>query len=173
MDVGDLRLYVRRLLIITAVTIVAVFLASEAAFAYVNRDIDRAPKEVELVIPEGTAERVAAGEPVPGIPEEMIFVLGDVLVVRNEDAVEHEIGPVFVPPNTSASLPMDQADHYLISCSFSATNYLGLNVREPTTLKTRLLALLFAAPPTVVVAFFYSLAARPIGQDEQADAPSS
>jgi hypothetical protein len=57
---------------------------------------------------------------------------------------------------------MDHADNIAVSCSFRPSAYLGLDVKEPTTLRTRLVGLSFAVPPTAVMLFLYSLAARPI-----------
>lgn len=161
------RPYLRRLGIILGVSIIVSAIINEAAFRLQPGNVDRNAMTIELVIPAGTAEKVAAGEAVPAIPEEMVFVLGDVLVVRNEDVETHVLGPLLVPPGTSASMSMDQAENIALDCSFQASSYLGVEVKAPTTLKTRLLALSFAAPPTTVVLFLYSLATHPIkGKDE-------
>jgi hypothetical protein len=57
---------------------------------------------------------------------------------------------------------MDLADTLAVTCSFTSTNYLGLDVKEPTTWQTRLTGVLFAAPPTALMVFLYSLAVRPL-----------
>lgn len=159
-----LKPYLRRLLFVMVASLAAVWLINEVAFQIQLRagDMDRAPQEIELVIPEGTAARVEAGEPVPNIPEEMVFVLGDTLVVRNRDVVAHELGPLLIPANSSASMPMDAADQLVLSCSFKPSKYLGLEIKEPTTLQTRLQALFFAVPPTALIVFLYSLLVRPV-----------
>ena len=53
-------------------------------------------RQLEIVIPAGTAERIAAGETDSTPPHQIELVLGvqDVLVIRNEDSVWHEVGPV-------------------------------------------------------------------------------
>lgn len=173
MQSTDLRPYLRRLLIVFLISLALVFLISELAFLLQVKlgDTDRAPDTIELVIPEGTAEQVEAGQPVPSIPSELVFVLGDVLLVKNEDVVTHQLGPVFVPPNSSASLPMEEAENLTLTCSFQPSKFLGLEIKEPTTLSTRLLALLFATPPTVLIAYLYSLVAYPVAgrKDEAQD----
>lgn len=162
------RRYALRFVIILVVAAVLSWVISEVAFRTQRYNIDRAPQTIELTIPAGTAEKVARGEEVNTLPQEMVFVLGDVLVVHNQDVVSHELGPLFIPTGTSASLPMDNVDNYAASCSFQPTNYLGLEVKEPTTWRTRLLAVSFAAPPTAVMAFLYSLVIRPIkGNDDK------
>lgn len=162
-------LYFKRLGLIFIVTVVVVWGISEAAFRLQKHNVDRSPEEIELVIPEGTAEQVAAGEAVPTIPDELVFVVGDVLVVRNEDVVTHELGPLLVPAASSARMAMEEADSFALSCSFQPTNYLGLDIKDPTTWETRLLAIAFAAPPTTVVVFLYSLVVRPVvfGEDSE------
>lgn len=135
---------------------------SEVSFLLLRDSSDRVPSRIELVIPAGTAERVAAGEEVPSIPPEMTFIVGDVLVVRNEDAVSHQLGPVWVPPGASASLAMQQANDYSYSCSFRPTRTLDFIVRSRVTATTRLLAVLMAGPPMGVLMAIYSLVLWPI-----------
>ncbi|MEK6221474.1 MAG: hypothetical protein N2D54_04430 [Chloroflexota bacterium] len=159
--------YINRFIKIFLVSLIFVFIITELTFKVQNYNIDRGPKVIELVIPVGTAARVEKGENVPSIPDEMIFVLGDVLQVRNDDNVTHELGPILVPAGSVGSMPMDLAENITLSCSFNAANYLGVDVRIPTTLKTRLIALSFAAPSTAIIAFFYSLAYRPVFPDKE------
>jgi hypothetical protein len=165
--------YVFRFLIILTLSIAAVWLISEIGIRLQDESAARAPTTVEIVVPEGTAERVAAGEDAPEIPAEMSFVLGDVLVLRNEDTVAHTLGPLYAPAKGSASMALNQADHFALSCSFNTTQYLGLNVRPPTTLRTRLLGIAFAAPPTAAILFVYSLIVFPFKPAAQATAGKS
>jgi hypothetical protein len=153
----------RRLAILFAISLVLVFTGSEVAYIFQKEAYDRAPQVVELIIPAGTADLIANGKAVPtSIPEEMIFVVGDTLVVHNEDSADHVLGPVWVPAGTSASLVMEKASRFAYECSFQSSNYLGLDVRQPTTWGTRLTALALAAPATTVFLFVYSLVIFPI-----------
>lgn len=154
--------YVVRFLIVLALSIAAVFIVSEIGIRLQSENIAREPTEIELLIPAGTAARVAAGEDAPTIPDEMTFVEGDVLVVVNEDTEAHTLGPLYIPSQGSASMRLDHADNYALACSFSSAKYLGLNVKPPTTLSTRLTGISFAAPPTAVMLFIYSLIVFPI-----------
>lgn len=158
-----------RLIIIFLISVALVWIGSEVAFYFLREDTDRLPEEIELVIPPGTAAKVAAGEPIPSIPDEMTFVLGDTLIVKNEDSVNHELGPLWIPPNSKSSLVLDAADRYAYSCSFQTSRYLGLNVRQPTTWQTRLLALGFTVPATTAFFFIYSLALWPINPGSKKD----
>ena len=160
------RSTIKKGLVRLAITFVAalalVWIGSELAFYFLRVDTDRPPEEIELVIPSGTAAKVEAGESIPAIPDEMTFVLGDTLVVRNEDLVDHQLGPLWIPPKTKASLVLDAAQRYAYSCSFKTTRYLGLNVKQATTWQTRVVALGFAVPPTTMFFFIYSLVLWPI-----------
>ena len=123
---------------------------------------DRLPMIVELVIPSGTALKVASGEEVASIPDEMIFVIGDTLSITNEDNVSHEFGPLYIPAGTSASLVMEDANKYTLGCSFKPSRFFNFDVRSRTTLKSRFTALFLATPPTTVFLFLYSLLIFPI-----------
>jgi hypothetical protein len=154
-----------RLAITFAAALALVWIGSEVAFYFLRGDTDRTPQEIELVIPQGTAAKIEAGEPVPAIPDEMTFVLGDTLVVRNDDVIDHQLGPLWIPPETKASLVLDAAQRYAYSCSFKTTRYLGLNVKQATTWQTRVVGLGFAVPPTTMFFFIYSLVLWPLNPD--------
>lgn len=75
--------YITRFLLILFLSVLAVWLISEVGLLLQqDENTARAPAQIILTIPEGTAVKVANGEPAPNIPDEMTFVLGDVLVVR-------------------------------------------------------------------------------------------
>jgi len=158
-----------RLAITFFAALILVWIGSEVAFYFLRADTDRNPQQIELVIPTGTAALVEAGEPVPAIPDEMTFVLGDTLVVQNEDLVDHQLGPLWIPPKTQASLVLDAAQRYAYSCSFKTSRYLGLNVKQATTWQTRVVGLGFAVPPTTMFFFIYSLVLWPLNPDPKKD----
>lgn len=121
-------------------------LINEITFLFL-RQTARPPQVVELVIPDGTAQRVADGETPPTIPMTMSFVVGDTLLVKNEDSSDHELGPLWIPAGTSASLVLDSAQSYAYSCSFQPKKYFGMDVHEPLTLGTRLYGILYSGLP--------------------------
>ncbi len=129
---------------------------SEVSYQLLKRE-NREPMRIELVIPAGTAERVAAGETPPGIPEDMSFVIGDTLVVVNQDEVAHQLGPLWVPSGTSASMPLSTEENFALECSFQPTRYFGLDVRPPVTLGTRISGILFAGLPLSALFAVYSI----------------
>lgn len=135
---------------------------SEAAFFILKDSSDHVPQQIELVIPAGTAERVARGEAPPSIPPDMVFVIGDTLAVKNEDSVSHQLGPVWVPPGASASLALDHAAKFSYACTFQPSRYLGLDVRPRVTWTTRLQAIAFAGPPMAALMVIYSFVLWPL-----------
>jgi hypothetical protein len=159
---GSYAPYVTRLLVITLVSLLGVVAVNEGAYLFQKEDTDRAPRSVQLVIPAGTSERVAAGEPSPSIPEKIVFVAGDVLEVVNQDSVPHQLGPVWVPPGATGRLDLGEANKYSYTCSFSTDRFLGLDVRTPTTLGTRIAGAMIATPPTIAFLFLYSLLVFPV-----------
>jgi hypothetical protein len=163
-----IKKYLVRLLIVSLISFAVVLIFSEVAFYFQNdRSLNRSPTTVEIVIPAGTAQKVASGEELPSIPNEMVFVLGDVLVVKNEDSVTHQLGPLYIPAGSTAALPLNESDNFTLGCSFQNNRYLGMDVRQPTTLATRLFALFTAGPATILFVFLNSLIFFPIKQEEK------
>ncbi len=160
---ANLRILGIRLGISFLISLVFVLILSEVSYRFQQDRIARQPETIKLVIPAGTADQVAHGEPVPSIPVEMDFLLGDTLLVVNEDVVDHQLGPVWVPPGTSAQLSLDEPEKYSYSCSFQPSRFLGINVRPPTTFLTRLTGLALAVPPTTMVLLLYGFLVFPPG----------
>jgi hypothetical protein len=128
---------------------------SEVPFLFL-RETARAPRDITLTIPAGTAAEVARGEKPPSIPENMTFVVGDKLVVKNEDLVDHKLGPLWIPANSSAQLSLDQEESLAFECSFQPGNYFGLDVHEPLTLGTRIYGIFYVGIPLAILIVLYS-----------------
>jgi len=129
---------------------------SEIPFLFLQ-ETARPPEQITLVIPNGTAEQVERGEQPPTIPENMVFVVGDTLTVKNEDSVDHKLGPLWIPKNSSAQLSLDQEESLAYECSFQPGKYLGLDVQEPLTIGTRVYGIIYAGLPLGVLIALYSL----------------
>ena len=139
-------------------------LVSEVPFLFL-RETARAPRDVILTIPAGTSDQIARGEQPPSIPENMTFVVGDRLVVRNEDAVDHKLGPLWIPANSSAQLSLEQEENLAYECSFQPGKYFGLDVRQPLTPRTRLYGIFYVALPMMILIALYSLVLTPKKND--------
>ena len=129
---------------------------SEIPFLYLQ-ETARPPKEILLTIPAGAAEQVARGEQPPSIPDSMTFVIGDVLVVDNKDTVDHKLGPLWIPANSSARLPLDREESLAFECTFQPDKYLGLDVHQPLTLATRIYGITYVGIPMAILIALYSL----------------
>jgi len=142
-------------------------MVSEVPFLFL-RETARPPREILLTIPAGTSDQIARGEQPPSIPENMTFVVGDRLVVANEDVVAHKLGPLWIPANSSAQLSLDQEENLAYECSFQPGKYFGLDVREPLTPKTRLFGIVYVALPMAILFALYSLVATPLKKENAA-----
>lgn len=149
------NILIKRLLISLLVGLLIGAAISEIPFLFL-RETARPPQEVVLTIPLGTADQVARGEQPPAIPIDMVFVVGDVLVIRNEDTVDHKLGSLWIPATSSAQLALGQEENLAYECTFQPGNYFGLDVREPLTLGTRIYGILFAGLPLGVLIALYS-----------------
>jgi hypothetical protein len=146
---------IKRILFSIALALLLGVLISEVPFLFLQ-ETARAPREIVLTIPAGTADQVANGEQPPSIPENMNFVVGDRLVVKNEDTVDHKLGPLWIPANSSAQLSLDQEESFAYECSFQPGQYFGLDVREPLTTGTRIYGILYIALPMAILIALYS-----------------
>jgi hypothetical protein len=162
------NILIKRLVISLAVGLLIGAAISEIPFLFL-RETARPPQEVVLTIPPGTAEQVARGEQPPTIPTDMIFVVGDVLVVNNEDTVDHKLGSLWIPAKSSAQLALGQEENLAYECSFQPGNYFGLDVREALTLGTRIYGILFAGLPMGVLIALYSFI-MPVKKNDNAPA---
>ena len=149
------NLAIKRILVSIGLGLLIGVLVSEVPFLFL-RDRARMPHEIVLTIPAGTAEQVARGEQPPSIPQNMTFVVGDKLIVKNEDAVDHKLGPLWIPANSSAQLSLDQEESLAYECTFQPGNYFGLDVHEPLTTGTRIYGIAYVAFPMAILIALYS-----------------
>jgi hypothetical protein len=79
-----------------------------------------AARELLYVIPKGAAALGARGDGPFGLPAELHLQLGvrDILVLRNEDDREQQLGPVVLAPGQTYRLPFHQPGALQLACSF-------------------------------------------------------
>jgi len=129
---------------------------SEVTFIFLKESA-RAPDTIILTIPAGTAESVAQGEQPPSLPDNMTVVVGDSLIVRNQDSVDHQLGPLWIPSGAEANLRLGTVASLAYECSFQTSSYMGIDVREPVTFGTRLYGIIYAGLPLGVLIALYSI----------------
>ncbi len=152
----------KRIAICMGLSLVLGALISEASFYYLHTGQTRPPQVVELDIPAGTADRIARGEGDPTLPASMTFVVGDTLLVKNQDAVVHQLGPLVIPSGAQASMKLDSEQDFTVTCSFQPSRYLGLDVLPPITLTTRVVGILETGLNLGFLVTVYSLFAIPL-----------
>lgn len=121
-------------------------------------------RTVELVIPEGTATQIAAGEAVSAIPDELTLRRGDRLMIVNEDIVVHEVGTALAPPGRSTRVEV--SDRFLgrdgrLVCSIHPSGAIGLsNVARPPLLATLVPSLIAGVPLSLALLLAILIAGR-------------
>lgn len=158
-----------RMLLFLVIGIVAAAIFSEVTFRLQGSSSLRDPQTIQLVIPPGTSAKVAQGESV--IPAGQVFVVGDVLEVKNEDSVTQTLGPLVIPPGSSASMKLDQVGNLSFTCSFQPSKYYGIEVQQALTFGMRLEASLLAGIPLGMLLGVYSLVAKPLKSKAKAPPP--
>jgi len=123
------------------------FVMSEGPALWVNDPTSRPIQTIELVIPDGTADRVAAGEAPPAIPVGLKLATGDTLLVRNQDRVSHQLGPMWIPAGSTARLVFPRTVSSRYSCSFTAVGTFGIQVEQRLTGFERFVFCLVAGLP--------------------------
>ena len=131
---------------------------SEGTFSLMpdKQSASREPQQIHLIIPYGTSEQIKEGVYNRTLPSDMSFVQGDVLIVKNEDVITHQLGPILVPAQTSGVLEMSIANDYSYDCSFQPTNKMGITVLPRVDSNSRLQGILAIALPTGMMLAIYS-----------------
>ncbi len=151
-----------RILVSLIVGILIAILINEVSFLIMGSGSTRPAKKTQLVIPAGTQQKMEQGQAKSIIPNGINFVIGDELIITNQDSVDHTFGNVFIPKGSSATVVFNQANTFSYQCSFEPKRVLGFEVREPLTTSTRVFGILLAGVPLGVMLYIYSLAAAPV-----------
>lgn len=135
--------------------VVVAALMTEAAYFLLKRE-NRSATTIEITIPAGTAQLMREGKNPEILSKDMRFVVGDILKVINEDNENHQLGPLYIPAKSSASLKLETEENLIVECSFESTKYVGLTIQEPVTWYTRLRGYFFAGFPLGMLFAVYS-----------------
>ncbi len=113
---------VRRLMLLVAVL---------SAMSSLGACSETRPSEIiELVVPAGTGDRLAAGEAVTIMPDRLELHVGDSLVIRNEDSVDQSVGPYFVNAGGEVRFTYGKAGRFEGYCPLSEGNRYEIVVEE-------------------------------------------
>ncbi len=162
--------YQREILYISLSLFIGILLAfvmTELTYRFQVKSQDRDSKQLRLVIPMGTANLIMAGGESPSIPTEMTIVVGDVLIVENQDDADHQLGPLFIPRGAIAKLTFNKPENLAYACTFTPDKYLGLEIKQPLTIATRITGVFSAGIPLgTLIALYLVFAIRPGLQKE-------
>jgi hypothetical protein len=136
------------------------FGVAEISYQMVKTQSDHTPRQIEILIPPGTANNIALGKPGPALPD-LRFTEGDQIIVRNMDSVSHELGPLWIPSQSSSVLTLDRPSSYSLSCSFEPSKSIDLQVVPRAQTSDRVLGILSVGLPTWIMTWLYSLIAPP------------
>lgn len=89
-------------------------------------------RQIAFVVPVGTNDRIAAGETVNVLPSTITMTLGvhDVLVIRNEDRQDVQIGPYKIAPGQQFRQQFFNAGTFDLVCSIHAGEKLRVLVTK-------------------------------------------
>ncbi len=128
---------------------------------------------LEITIPPGAAEDLAAGRPVPELPSRLDLGRSGQLYVVNNDSAPHFIGGVFIWPGTSATYePVDKQGQ--VDCSFHPGGQISFTLTErPSIFVTIIPALMLGVPFGIAFGGAVFVAKRLGLDDEPASAPGA
>jgi hypothetical protein len=108
--------------------VVAALLAGVAWAAFAPIRVDT--RDALFAIPKGTWARRMAGNKVEILPDRIDLTLGlnDTLLLRNDDEVPQQFGPVVIMPGQSFRLPFEVASTYSFACSAHASGQMSVVV---------------------------------------------
>ena len=110
------------------------------------------PRDVQLVIPAGTADAIAAGGPTV-IPSEIRLTEGDRLVIANQDAVDHTIGGWQVAPGMVLTVLADVPATSVFACTIHPSGSLGIYIAaRPGLVEGIFITILVSVPIGLVLA---------------------
>ena len=97
-----------------------------AAFAPITLD----SRDELFEIPKGTWARRMAGDKVEILPDliNLTLALNDTLLLRNQDEVPQQFGPVLIMPGQSFRLPFEVASTYSFACTAHASGQMSVVV---------------------------------------------
>jgi len=162
MAVGIRNKLVLRLLYSLIIAFIFGFMISEVSFQILTKNTEREVEIYEIKIPEGTSERVEKGFPIPTIPESMIFFEGDKIIVRNDDSVSHQLGPIWVPAGSTGTLTLEKPQTYSLACTFQPSKLMGLEVRPRLTNDIRFQGILAIGLPSGILIWLFSIVIFPL-----------
>lgn len=130
-------------------------------------------RTVELVIPAGAAEAVAAGRRDVTLPDRLELRKGDTLAVRNEDTAVHRVGTAVAPPGHTVRIVVTPAllGAAGLVCSFHPSGSVGVApLARPAIWHTVIPTLLAGVPLAFALVLTVAVASRLGGRGAEDEA---
>ncbi len=86
--------------------------------------------DYDFVIPDGTEDRINAGETVEVVPAELVVTVGESIRIINEDTVDHVVGIFFVPAQSELRKTFTSPGELIGECDVHPSGSFSLTV-EP------------------------------------------
>lgn len=109
----------KTLLIATCAFLIACLAAITGWQAHQQREANR---KIEYVIPQGTVQRIAAGQNLNVLPSTITMTLGlrDILIIRNDDSQTVQIGPYKIEPGQTFQQQFFNIGTFDLMCTIHA-----------------------------------------------------
>jgi len=116
------------------------------AWTAFGADLMAPPRDVQLVIPRGTAALLAAGQP-SALPAQVILDQDDRLILINQDVVAHTLGSWVIKPGSSITIDATSPIASVFTCSIHRSGSFGIIVQaRPGWLDGIVIAILVSLP---------------------------
>ena len=101
---------------------------SEGRGALVVDDPDAPSADYEYLIPDGTAERITAGETVEILPAQLTVTVGEVIRIVNQDSAGHFVGIFYVGPGETVTQRFASPGTFSGLCTIHPSGQISLTV---------------------------------------------
>ena len=103
---------------------------SEGRGALVVDDPAATAADYEYLIPEGTAQRIRAGEDVEILPAQLTVEVGEVIRIINHDDTGHFVGIFYVGPGETVTQRFASTGTFSGTCTIHPSGQITLTVEE-------------------------------------------
>ncbi len=130
-------------------------------------DLMAPPRDVQLVIPRGTAALLAAGQP-SALPAQVILNQDDRLIISNQDVVTHTLGSWLIKPGQSITVDATSPIASVFTCSIHRSGSFGIIVQARPGLVDGILITILVSVPIGLVLFAGATVFRSLDMDPEA-----
>ncbi len=130
-------------------------------------DLMAPPRDVQLVIPRGTAALLAAGQP-SALPAQVILDQDDRLIIVNQDVATHTLGSWVIKPGQSITIDATSPIASVFACTIHRSGSFGIIVQARPGLLDGILITMLVSVPIGFVLFAGASVFRSLDMDPEA-----